>query len=146
MVIDSLQFLNDYASLNPLFPRAFEFLRTTDLQSLEPGKIILEPGRLIVNIAQTAPKSSDEARLETHRDFIDIQVPLSGCETMGYTAADRLPAAPYDADNDISFFPGAADAYFTLRPGQFALFFPSDGHAPGISPEGVKKIIVKVHI
>ncbi|MFR9263152.1 MAG: YhcH/YjgK/YiaL family protein [Bacteroides cellulosilyticus] len=26
----------------------------------------------------------------------------------------------------------------------FAIFFPQDGHAPGISPDGVKKVIVKV--
>ena len=28
----------------------------------------------------------------------------------------------------------------------FAIFFPEDGHAPGITPDGVKKVIVKVRI
>ena len=28
----------------------------------------------------------------------------------------------------------------------FAIFFPQDGHAPGITPDGVKKIIVKVKV
>jgi beta-galactosidase beta subunit len=26
----------------------------------------------------------------------------------------------------------------------FTLFFPEDGHAPGITPTGLKKIIIKV--
>ena len=146
MVIDSLSHISDYASLNPLFPRAFDFLLSTDLQSLELGKNVLEPDRLIVNVVQTSPKPIEEAKLETHRDFIDIQVPLSGNETMGYTSADRLPDAPYDPADDISFYPGAADDYFTIHPGQFAIFFPSDGHAPAISPSGVKKIIIKVRL
>lgn len=146
MVIDTLSHLNDYVSLHPLFEKAFDFLSNTELSSLELGKIVLEPDRLYVNVVQTAPKSVDEARLETHRDFIDIQVPLSGNETMGYTATDRLPTVPYNAADDISFYDDSADDYFTVHPGQFAIFFPSDGHAPAISPDGLRKIIVKVHV
>lgn len=65
---------------------------------------------------------------------------------MGYTpATDCLPTnAPYDKDKDISFYEGAAENYLSVKPGMFAIFFPQDAHAPGISPEGVKKIIVKV--
>ena len=34
---------------------------------------------------------TDEAVLETHRKMIDIQIPLSGDETYGYTPAANLP-------------------------------------------------------
>ena len=56
---------------------------------------------------KTKPKTKEDAKLETHRDFIDIQIPLSGTEIMGYTAAkDCVPAdAPYNAEKDITFFP-----------------------------------------
>jgi biofilm protein TabA len=37
-----------------------------------------------------------------------------------------------------------AETYVTVKPGMFAIFFPQDGHAPGITPDGVKKVIVKV--
>ena len=65
---------------------------------------------------------------------------------MGYTAGkDCVPAnAPYNAEKDITFFEGLAETYITVKPGMFAIFFPQDGHAPGISPDGVKKVIVKV--
>ncbi|WP_418820127.1 YhcH/YjgK/YiaL family protein, partial [Phocaeicola sp.] len=81
-----------------------------------------------------------------HKDYIDIQIPLSGTEIMGYTAAqDCLPVdAPYNAEKDITFFEGLAEDYIAVKPGMFAIFFPQDGHAPGITPDGVKKIIVKV--
>lgn len=146
MVVDTVENLEKYASLNPLFAQAIAFLKSTDLKSLEVGKTILKENDLIVNVQQTAPKTKEQAKLETHHVFIDIQIPLSGVEVMGYTAAkDCKPAdAPYHAEKDITFFEGLAEDYVSVKPGMFAIFFPQDGHAPGITPTGVKKVIVKV--
>lgn len=146
MVIDRLENIEKYASLNPLFAQAVEFLKSHNLDALENGKTELKGKDLLVNVTQTKPKTREEARLETHRDFIDIQIPLSDTEIMGYTpAAHCLPAdAPYDQEKDIAFFEGAAESYIPVKPGMFAIFFPQDGHAPGITPDGVKKIIIKV--
>lgn len=146
MVVDTLDNLGKYASLNPLFAQAVEFLQSHDLQAMEVGKTELQGKDLVVNVAQTAPKTKEQAKLETHNEFIDIQIPLSGTEIIGYTAAkDCVPAdAPYSVEKDITFFDGLADTYLTVKPGMFAIFFPQDGHAPAITENGVKKIIVKV--
>lgn len=146
MIIDSIENLGKYAFLNPLFDEAIAYINSTDLASLPAGKIVLEPGKLIVNVNEVGVKTPEEAKLETHVQYIDIQLPLTGSETMGYTPAVDLPKAPYDADNDIAFYPGLAQSYVTLKPGMFAVFLPSDGHAPGITPTGLKKIIIKVKI
>lgn len=146
MVVDTLDNLEKYATLNPLFAQAIAFIKSHDLHAMEVGKTELKGSDLVVNVAQTTPKTKEQAKLETHNAFIDIQIPLSGTEVMGYTAAkDCLPTdAPYSVEKDITFFDGLADSYIPVKPGMFAIFFPQDGHAPGISPEGVKKIIVKV--
>ncbi len=146
MVVDTLDNLQKYASLNPLFAQAIDFILTHDLHAMEVGKTELKGQDLVVNIAQTAPKTKEQAKLETHNAFIDIQIPLSGTEIMGYTAGkDCVPAdAVYNAEKDITFFDGLAESYIPVKPGMFAIFFPQDGHAPGITPDGVKKVIVKV--
>lgn len=144
MVIDKLENLEKYVSLNPLFAQAVEFLKTTDLNAHEIGKVVLKEGELIVNFAQVRPKTKEEAKLETHNNFIDIQIPLSGVETMGYTPRTDLPEEEYNAEKDITFYKGFAKDYLTITPGMFAIFFPQDGHAPGVTPDGVKKVIVKV--
>lgn len=146
MVVDTLENLEKYSSLNPLFAQAVEFIKSHDLQSMEVGKTELQGQDLVVNIAQTTPKTKEQAKLETHNAFIDIQIPLSGTEVMGYTAGkDCVPAdAVYNAEKDITFFEGLAESYIAVKPGMFAIFFPQDGHAPGITPDGVKKVIVKV--
>ena len=146
MVVDTLENLEKYASLNPLFAQAIEFLKSHDLQAMEIGKTELKGKDLLVNIAHTKPKSKEAAKLETHRDFIDIQIPLSGVEVMGYTPRTDLPEEAYNAEKDITFYKGLAKDYLTITPGMFAIFFPQDGHAPGVTPDGVKKVIVKVRV
>lgn len=144
MVIDDLKNMRDYESLNPLFGKAFDFVEQTDLRALEPGKIVLIENELIVNVNQIPPKTKEEAKLETHDEYVDIQVPISDVEVMGYTLRADLPEAEYDAAIDMALYDGEAANYFTVKPGMFTLFFPEDGHAPGITPVGLKKIIIKV--
>ena len=82
MVVDRLENLEKYASLNPLFAQAIEFLQSHDLNAMEVGKTELKGKDLVVNVAQTTPKAKEQAKLETHNEFIDIQIPLSGAEVM----------------------------------------------------------------
>lgn len=144
MVIDNLKNLRDYESLNPLFGKAFDYIESTDLNALELGKIVLIEDELIVNVNQIPAKTKEEAKLETHNEYVDIQLPLSDVEVMGYTQRVDLPEAEYDASIDMTLYDGAAASYVTVKPGMFTLFFPEDGHAPGITPTRLKKIIIKV--
>ena len=74
---------------------------------------------------------------------IDSTERTSSC--LLYTSKDCVPTnAPYNVEKDITFFEGLAETYIAVKPGMFAIFFPQDGHAPGITPDGVKKVIVKV--
>ena len=146
MVVDKLENLEKYVSLNPLFAQAVEYLKSTDLDAHEIGKITLKEGELMVNFSQTRSKTKEEAKLETHNQFIDIQIPLSGVEIMGYTPRTDLPEEEYNAEKDITFYKGLAKDYLTITPGMFAIFFPQDGHAPSVTSDGVKKVIVKVRV
>ena len=147
MIIDTLENLEKYETLNPLFPKVLEFLRNNDLNCLEEGKHVVE-GEAFVNIQLAKGKTSRQAVLEIHRRMIDIQVPLSGEETFGYTPTADLPEADYDEQKDIAKFPDLeSQSYVTCRRGMFAIFFPQDGHAPCISdkPE-IKKAIFKIPV
>jgi YhcH/YjgK/YiaL family protein len=146
MIIDKLENLDLYVGANPLFEKAFNFLKLTDLETAECGKIYLQDKDLWVNITEAQPKTQEQARLETHNEYIDIQIPLTHTERMGYTPRTDLPEAPYNAEKDITFYEGQAQNYLEVKPGMFAIFFPQDGHAPAISPTPWKKVIVKVKV
>jgi YhcH/YjgK/YiaL family protein len=146
MIIDKLENLKKYESVNPLFAKVVEFLQQNDLNALEAGKHEIVGKDLFVNIQMAKGKTPDEAVIETHDKMIDIQIPLTAAETFGYTQRDQLPKAEYNAEKDITKIPNlAADSYVTCQPGMMAIFFPQDGHAPCIAgvPE-LKKAIFKV--
>ena len=146
MIIDKLENLKQYASVNPLFPKVIEFLEQNDLNTLEAGKHEIVGKDLFVNIQMAKGRTPEAAVIETHNKMIDIQIPLSDAETFGYTQRDLLPEAEYNEEKDITKIPDlAADSYLTCQPGMMAIFFPQDGHAPCIAgvPE-IKKAIFKV--
>ena len=146
MIIDKLENLGMYASVNPLFAQAIEFLKSTDLNAHELGKVVLKEGELFVNFAAARPKTKDDAKIETHNNFIDIQIPLTGTELMGYMPRTDLAEAEYNAEKDVTFYPDHATDYLTVKPGMFAIFFPEDAHAPGVTEVELKKVIVKVRV
>lgn len=148
MVIDKLENFEHYVSLNPLFAVVADYLKAHDLNQLEVGKISIQGDEVRLNMAETKPKTKADAKLEAHRDYIDIQIPLSGVEVMGYTpTVDCQPQdAVYNEAKDILFYEGLAESYIDVKPGMFAIFFPEDGHAPGVTPTGVKKAIFKVKV
>ena len=146
MIIDTIENLGKYVALNPLFADVVEFLKNNDLQTIEEGKHFIKDKDLFVNIQVAKGKTQEAAVLETHIEMIDIQIPITCEETFGYTPLCDLPDFEYNAEKDITKYGDTkAQTYVTVKPGQFVIFFPQDGHAPCIinQPE-IKKSIFKV--
>lgn len=146
MIIDTIENLSKYESMNPLFGEVVAFLKANDLNKLESGKHLIKGDDLFVNITTAKGKTPEEAVIETHRVMIDIQIPLDTAETYGYTPLAHLPEADYNAEKDITKIPGLmAESYVTCQPGMMAVFCPQDGHAPCISQSAeIKKAIFKI--
>lgn len=146
MIIDTIENLGNYVALNPLFADVIAFLKSNDLQTMEPGKYPIKGDDLFLNLQVAKQRTKDTAFLESHIEMIDIQIPISAAETFGYTPLCDLPAFEYNAEKDITKYGDTKPQTFvTLEPGQFAIFFPQDGHMPCIidAPE-IKKAIFKV--
>lgn len=147
MIIDKLDNLMQYAALNPLIKTVWEYMQDHDLHAMPNGHHLIAGDRLFVNVEDDEGKKRDEAVIEYHRKMIDIQVPLNMAETYGYLPVSDLPERPFDAVKDIAKQPDAKPRnYFTLRPGEFAVFFPSDGHAPCIADGMLHKAVFKLAV
>lgn len=146
MIFDTIENLNKYVGLNPLFADVVAFLDANDLQTMEPGKYPIKNKDLFLNLTIAKGRGKEAAVLETHIDMIDIQIPISCAETFGYTPLCDLPAFDYNIEKDVTLYGDTRpQTYVTVNPGQMGIFFPQDGHAPCIadSPE-IKKAIFKV--
>ena len=146
MIIDKIENLFKYINMNPLFADIVKFLESNDLNTLEEGKHEIKGTDLFVNVQAKPGKKLQDAVLEYHKKMIDIQIPVSDSETFGYTPVDELPEVEFDEQKDIAKLPGLeAQTYVTINPGQMAIFFPQDGHAPCISESGcLRKVILKI--
>ena len=146
MILDTLDRLKEYGYISPLMDKVVEFFRDTDLASLEPGRIPLQGDDLFVNVNRQDAQTRQEAPIEAHREYIDIQVPISSDEEMGFVSAPFMPApsVPYNEGKDVAFYPGLCDTYLNVRKGMFVVFFPGEGHAPAITKNGILKLIVKI--
>jgi len=146
MVIDTLKNAAQYAVLNPLFAKAFEFLTSNDLASLEPGKHPIDGDNMWANIMHAPLKDLQTAKMEVHDKYIDIQVVIKGVETHGWIARSdcKSPQGEMNTEKDVLFFDDKATTFVTLHKNEFAIFFPEDGHQPMLGEGEIRKCIIKV--
>ena len=152
MVVVKIEDLIRYSSLNPLFSKAFDWLKTTDLTKTETGKVVIDGQYLFANVQKYDTKSVEEAAFEQHRKYIDIQVVVSGAERMDIADAANLTVKdPYNAEKDMQKFTGDYAQSVALTPGYACILFPEDAHRPCVHPDGktktqVHKICMKIRL
>ena len=148
MILDNLEKAANYFNLHPLFEKAFEYIRSLDMSNATTGTVEIEGAHLKASVVEVSLKSKAGAKLETHKRFIDIQIPVEKEEVFGWKSLSNLkePENEYDSQNDIRFFTDKPSTYVNVAPGEFIIFSPEDGHAPLIGEGMTKKIILKVAV
>lgn len=133
---------------NPHYAAAMQYIMENDLNALENGKHVIDGDNLFVNIVDSQMKTMEEAKLEVHDKYIDIQIPLSGPETFGVRdrSACVKPIGEMDPAKDILFFEDEFDEVLEAGIGQVVTFAPCDAHAPLIGEGTIHKAIFKVKV
>ena len=148
MIISDLKASKRTEQLHPLFKAAFDYIKSHDLLAMPLGRIELDGDRLFINNVESELVEKDNQIIEVHRRYIDIHVPLDGEETIGWKPLADLSVVDkaYDDEADFATFAESASAYLTLKPGQFLVAWPEDGHAPIIGRGRLRKAIVKIKL
>jgi YhcH/YjgK/YiaL family protein len=148
MIVVPVDHLQKYGYLHPGLEKAGTFLAGVDLQSLTDGRHEIEGDALFAIVSTCAGKGRSGARLEAHRNYIDVQYCLSGTDLIGYRPLAQCEqiSEDYDALKDVVFFADQALEWISVEGNTCAVFFPDDAHAP-LGGEGVcKKIVVKIRV
>ena len=101
-----------------MFKKAFDYLKETDFSQIEDGKIETDDPRLFFSVSTLRGKDPQDAVI----------------------------SQPYDAEKDLTLYYDFPTTYTKLYPGQFAVYFPEDGHAPGIGQGNIRKVVAKVAV
>lgn len=151
MIVGALSDWQSHPELAP-FRDVFEFLTTRDLAALEPGRYDVDGDQAFVNVDAVTTRTEAQAQFETHRRMIDVQVPITHEEVIGYTPrASLIEDLAYDESRDLQFYSTKPPSYtrVAMSPGMFVVFYPEDGHLPMCredSPVNIKKIVAKVSV
>ncbi len=147
MILDSLENAEKYYGVNPYFKKAFEFLKNSNLMELE-GTIKIDGDRVYAMVIKAEGQGREGAEIELHKKYIDIQFGVGGINEFGWKPAEECATVtkPFDEENDFGFFGEEPDAWIPVRPGQFAVFFPWDGHTPKGGKGQLHKVLVKVAV
>lgn len=147
MILDSLKNKALYEALHPRFKAVFDYIDSHDLATMECGRHDIDGDDIFVVVQEWDLRPTQEARLELHRKYIDIQLVLDGAdEVFGWSEKkDCLkPEAEFDEQKDVQFFTDIPQCFYSVSKGQFSILYPEDGHAPMLGEGHVKKCIFKI--
>jgi YhcH/YjgK/YiaL family protein len=148
MIIDRLEKASLYQGVHKRLAMAFDYLRKTELEKVEPGTQEIDGRKVYVMVQRYETKPMEKGRWEAHRKYIDVQYVHQGAERFGYANVLDLKPGNYDEAKDFLSLEGEGKGdFFLVRQGTFVILFPQDGHMPGMAvsvPQPVRKFVVKV--
>ena len=129
----------------------YDFLTGNDLAALSVGRHEIGTGGAYANVQEYQTRV--ENVFEAHRDYIDVQIVVSGEEVIDVAdLADALGCTmEYDKERDCVLYASAAKVRsLDADPSAWFVFFPSDLHRPGMAKDGtpspVRKVVVKIPV
>ncbi len=148
MILTTLADSGRIEPLHPLFKRFFDYVKEHDLLHAPLGRIEVDGDRLFINNVEADLTDAATQLLEAHREYIDVHVVLDGEEHFGWRPLADCAAVrqSYDPAADCALYADRPSSWLTLRPGQAAIVFPEDPHAPVVGEGRVRKLIGKIKL
>ena len=146
MICDQLKNSAVYESMGPAFQKAFAYLKTVTPDNLPGSRYEIDGSNIYAFSSDYDTLPTSERKIETHRNYLDIQYVVSGTEAMGYIPQEGL-AVSEGYKPDVEFYDTQSDVLIPADAGTFMIFFPQDAHRPGCTwqtTSHVTKVVVKI--
>lgn len=148
MIADRLQNWQRYFS-EDTWRIAFDYLQHLDPNTAE-GFYDLQGKDIYARVMSYDTVTENEAILESHRTYIDIQSSVIHDERIDWFPLDGLQVkTEYNSEKDATYYhrPDSALASVVVKPGMFVVLFPTDAHMPKLitdTQHRMKKVVVKL--
>ncbi|MBK0382797.1 YhcH/YjgK/YiaL family protein [Pedobacter sp. SD-b] len=146
---DQEEFAKQYRANKMVWDKAFEWMKSQDLENLAVGKYPIDGENAFASITEMVDKPFEKTGWESHKKYIDLQYIISGKEKIGVApAATAEIIHPYNAEKDAANYKIDDAIYDIATPKEFYLFFPENAHRPSIkvNDEKVKKLVIKIRV
>lgn len=150
MIFSKLNANDNYIAYPTAIRKALEFLRTTDIMSLELGRHEIYGDKMFANVMNMTTHGYEGSHPEVHQKYIDLMYWPEGGERIGvapYLGTERV----YEAhpENDISLLEDVDnESILMATEGCFGIFFPWDAHRPALylnnGAATSRKVVIKI--
>ena len=149
MIFGNLAHLAELSFLPENIKKCFAYWQEHALQSYEKGSYEIDGDRLFVNVVEYETTAPENRFWEAHREYLDVHVMLQGQEQIDLNFLHDMQTQEYVPAEDFVPMTGEKNGSVILRPGDFLICDPNDGHRTAVAvgaPETIKKAIFKVKI
>jgi biofilm protein TabA len=146
--INLVELKKHYALHQTYWEKVFEFISKNDLVSLPVAKYTIDGDNVFAPVSEYETKLPADGKWEAHKNYIDVQIVLSGKEQIGIAPVEKATVVvPYSEAKDVMFVNPSVENDYHAKPGTFFIFFPTEAHRPNMmdgEQVKVKKIVFKV--
>lgn len=134
---------------NPILNRTFTWVEK-NIDKLSICDYNLPFGDCFAKVMEYDLREREQARFESHKKNIDLQISLINGEGIEWAPVSQLKKdQEYDVNTDFQFYeiPKNEFGFIKNRVGIFTLLFPEDGHQPQRIIDNfswVRKLVVKI--
>lgn len=153
MIVGKIEQLIKYTGLNPHIQTVIDYLEKVDINSLEPGKYVIDGDNVLLYREDYEPREEKDFYFEGHLKYADIQIALEGIEAIGYypkeESDDVVMTMPYSIEKDLIKFDVKQFSQVRLSKDIFTLVFPEDLHMPKLrisESTKTKKAVFKIKV
>lgn len=130
---------------------AVKYLKGLKVSEADAGKVVDVNDNFYYSIQSYYTRPTEECKLESHRKYIDIQIMISGEESMDLVDVSRLSLKEeYDEAKDVMFWNiSTRMSKTTLIEGDYIVLYPETAHRGAqnlVESKHVLKIVGKVRI
>lgn len=149
MIYGEIKDLNQYKGISENLDKAIEYILSGEYKKGTPGKNVIDGDNLYFNYPSCAKtKELEDGFFESHKQYIDIHVVISGEENLGFVPRPEATLTKeYDSEGDYELLDGEIKNMIHLTPERFVMFFPDEPHMALLKVGEVKeitKVIFKV--
>ncbi len=150
MIIDQILHAGRYQHVDVNIAKALAFIyEHKDEQKSVDGIYEIIPNQIVAYIVTKETVLAEDAKMEIHKEHMDIHYLLEGSEICGFTKHFGKDSE-YDAQNDIAFSNCIDETSIVVNQGEFYAVWPEEPHRPLVCTEGkpakIRKIICKVSL
>lgn len=148
MIVDKIENLGNYKFLHRGIASLQKYIQTIYGEAgSTPLTSSVFSSDVVVNCQEEECRGIECAKLEAHKRHIDIHIPLTQNEVIGYKCvSDCEMQEEYDGERDLVFYKDKYETQVCVPLGYFAVCMPQDGHAPLIGQGKERKLIVKIEL